>query len=187
MMDKTKAVRAVRSLLISLGQDVTSEALKDTPRRVADMLIEQCTEKDAEIDVVFSADNFGGMVVVRDVFFESMCAHHMVYFSGRAHIGYIPRKKTLGLSKLARLVYSCSIGLTTQETITADVADRLYKSDDIECLGCMVVLEAEHGCMSLRGARARGSSTVTSEVRGLFLTVPAARQEMLSFIMRGVK
>jgi GTP cyclohydrolase I len=82
-------------------------------------------------------------------------------------------------------VYSCSVGLTTQERVANTIAERLFKSKDIDCLGCMVVLEAEHGCMNLRGARAIGSSTVTSVVKGVFRDVSAAREEMLSFIMRG--
>lgn len=184
-MDQTKAEAGVRALLEALGQDVASEDLTDTPRRVAEMLIEQCTEKDAEIEVVFREDKYDGMVVARDIPFVSMCAHHLVFFTGRAHVGYLPRKKVLGISKLARLVYSCSVGLTTQERITQSIAQRLYDNDEIGCIGCMVVLEAAHGCMNLRGARAIGSSTITSVVKGSFLTVPAARTEFLAFIGKG--
>ena len=186
-MDQARAEAAVRELLLSLDQNMDSEDIKGTPERVARMLIEQCTEKDAEIDVTFNQNSFGGMVVVRDIPFVSMCAHHLVFFTGRAHVGYIPRKRVLGISKLARLVYSSSVGLTTQEHITADIAERLYNNDEIGCIGCMVVLEAEHGCMNLRGARAIGSSTVTSEVKGVMMSVEAARNEMLMFIMRGGK
>ena len=181
-MDKQRAENAVRELLLALDQDVVSEGLRDTPQRVADMYIEQCTEKDAEIDRVFSEEKYSGLVLVRNIPFVSMCSHHMVFFSGKVHIGYIPKKKVLGLSKLARLVQSCSVGLTTQEHITAEIADALYSNDDISCLGVMVILCASHGCMELRGVRAIGSSTVTSEVRGVFRDVPAARQELLSLI-----
>jgi GTP cyclohydrolase IA len=184
-MDLIKAEASVRDLLMALGQDCNSEDMKSTPRRVAEMLAEQCTLKDAEIDVTFTEDRFDGMVVVRDIPFVSWCAHHLVPFSGRAHVGYIPKSRVLGLSKLARLVYACSVGFTTQERITDAIAERLFKSDDVNCLGCMVVLEAEHGCMNLRGARAVGSATTTSEVKGVFRDVSAARGEMLSFIMRG--
>jgi GTP cyclohydrolase I len=149
------------------------------------MLIEQCTEKDSELEVTFSEQVFGGMVIVRNVPFVSWCAHHLVPFFGRADIGYIPNGKKLGLSKLARLVYSCSVGFTTQETITARIADTLYDNDGVGCLGCMVILEAEHGCMSLRGAKALGSSTVMSEVRGVFKDKLEVRQEMLLLISRG--
>ena len=184
LMDQIRAELAVRELLLALDQDVEIEGLKGTPRRVAEMLMEQCSPKDAEIDVTFSEDKFNGMVIVKNVPFTSMCMHHLVFFTGRANVGYIPKKKVLGLSKLARLVYSCSVGLTTQECITSNVADRLYDSDGIGCLGCIVVLEAEHGCMSLRGAKAQGASTITSEVRGVFRDVPVARQEFLSLISK---
>ena len=184
-MDRVKAEQAVKQLLEALDQEVASEALKDTPRRVADMLIDQCTEKDAEIDITFTENHYSGMVVVRNIPLVSMCAHHLVFFTGRAHVGYIPRKKVLGISKLARLVYSCSVGLTTQEHITHEVAERLYESPDLGCLGCMVVLEAEHGCMSLRGAKAIGASTTTAEVRGVLRDAPTARNEMLTYFSKG--
>ncbi len=181
-MNKPAAIEAVKSLLIALDQDLTSEDMKGTPKRVAEMLIQQCTPKNPEINVTFKEDHFNGMVVVRDVPFVSWCAHHLVPFSGRAHVGYVPKERVLGISKLARLVYSCSAGFTTQERITNAVAEKLYKDRRIDCLGCMVVLEAQHGCMTLRGARAIGSTTVTSEVRGVFFTADAARTEFLSFI-----
>ncbi len=181
-MDQKRAEAAVRELLLALDQDIDSPSIKDTPRRVAEMFIEQCTEKDAETEVMFREDHFNDMVVVRDVPFVSVCAHHMVFFTGRAHVAYIPKGRVLGISKLARLVYSCSVGLTTQERITANVADRLFEHEALGCIGCMVVLEAEHGCMNLRGARAIGSSTITSEVRGVFRDVPVARQEFMTLI-----
>lgn len=184
-MDQVKAEAAVRELLKALDRDITSGDLRDTPRRVAEMLIEQCTEKPSEIDVSFAEEKYGGMVIVRDIPFKSMCAHHLVYFTGKAHVGYIPRKKVLGLSKLARLVYSCSVGFTTQERITNNIAEQLYDCDSIQTLGCMVVLEAEHGCMNLRGAQAIGSSTLTSEVKGVFMTNQAARDEFLALVNRG--
>ena len=184
-MNREVAERAVRDLLVALDQDVNSEGMRDTPQRVAEMFIAQCTEKDAEIDRIFVEEHFEGMVIVRNIPFVGMCSHHIVFFTGRAHVGYIPKKKVLGLSKLARLVYSCCVGLTTQEYVTAKVANSVFNSDDIGCLGCMVILEAEHGCMSLRGAKAQGASTVTSEVRGVFRDVPAARSEFLSLVLKG--
>ena len=183
-MDKTRAEAAVRELLLALDVDVQLQDFQGTPRRVAELFIEQCSEKDAEIDVVFSEVQFGGMVIVKNIPFVSVCAHHLVFFTGTACVGYIPKKQKLGISKLARLVYSCCVGLTTQETITASIANRLFGSDEIGSLGCMVVLEGEHGCMNLRGARAIGSTTITSEVRGVYRDVPAARQEFLSLISR---
>jgi len=182
-MDKGKAEQAVKDLLLALGQDVESEGMKDTSRRVADMLITQCTEEDAELDVCFSQKTYDGMVIVRDIPFVSFCQHHLLPYFGRAHVAYIPRKRVLGLSKLARLVYSCSRGFTIQEDVTEHIANSLY--DEVEPLGCMVVIEAEHGCMSLRGAKAVGSSTVTSVVRGVYRDVSAARSEFLGLIAKG--
>lgn len=179
-MDKEKAESAIRELLLALDQDVTSEGLKDTPRRVADMFIEQCNDGDAELDVTFEQMTYDGMVIVRNVPFVSFCQHHMLPYSGRAHIAYIPRKKVLGISKLARLTYVCSRGFTIQEDVSEMIANRLY--NEVEPLGCMVVIEAEHGCMTLRGAKAVGSSTVTSVVRGVFRDVSAARSEFMGLI-----
>lgn len=184
-MDKQKAEAAIRQLLRALDRDVKSEGLRDTPKRVAAMFIEQCTFKDSEIDVMFQIERFQDMVAVRDIPFVSACEHHLVFFTGRAHIAYIPKGRILGLSKLARLVYSRCIGFTTQEAITAAIADDLYHHEDLSCIGCMVVLEAEHGCMNLRGARAIGSSTIVSAIRGVFRDVPAARAEFLSLVQKG--
>ena len=182
-MDKQRAENAVRELLLALDQDVESEGLRDTPRRVADMYIEQCTDGETELDRLFP-EKYEGMVVVRDIPLVSCCEHHMVHYFGRAHVAYIPRRdKVLGLSKLARLVFACSRGFTIQEGVTQRIADALY--DEVDVLGCMVVLEAEHGCMSLRGARAIGSSTVTSVVKGVFRDVSAARAEFLGLVSKG--
>ena len=182
MVDRQKAEVAVSNLLIALDQDVTSEGLRDTPRRVADMFIEQCTNHAPELDRVFE-EKFDELVAVRNIPFVSCCEHHLVFYFGRAHIAYIPRKKVLGISKLARLVYYCSKGFTIQERVTKEVADKLY--EEVDPHGCMVVIEAEHGCMNLRGARTIGSSTVTSCVRGVFRDVPAARSEFMSLITKG--
>ncbi len=183
VVDREAAERAVRDLLLALGQNVRSEGLRDTPKRVAKMFIEQCMVSDAELERMFQEEKYDELVMVRDVPFMSCCMHHLVFYAGRAHVAYIPRKKLLGLSKLARLVYSHSRGFTIQEIVTRDIADELY--NELEPLGCMVVIEAEHGCMNLRGARAVGSSTVTSVVRGVFRDVPAARSEFLGLIGKG--
>jgi len=121
--------------------------------------------------------------MVRDIPVASFCQHHLIPWYGRTHVAYIPNKKVIGLSKLARLVYSCSKGLTIQEAVTKHTADRLYES--IEPKGVMVVIEAVHTCMNLRGARAIGSSTTTSAVRGVFRDVDAARNEFLSLVLKG--
>jgi len=184
-MNKEAAERAVRDLLIALGQDVMSEGLRDTPRRVAEMYVQQCTEEDAELDRTFQEDKFDELVMVRDIPVTSFCEHHLIPWYGRAHIAYIPHKKLLGLSKLARLVYSCSKGFTIQERVTKLIADRLY--EELEPKGVMVVVEAVHTCMSLRGAKAIGASATTSAVRGIFRDVVAAREEVLSLILRTAK
>lgn len=181
-MDKEKAVQAVKELLLALDQDVTFAGLEDTPERVARMYITQCSDEDAELGVTFQTDKLDDLVMVRDIPFVGFCQHHLLSYSGRAHIAYIPNKKLLGISKLARLVYSCSKGFTIQERVTKDIADRLY--EEVEPKGVMVVIEAQHSCMNLRGAKAVGSSVVTSAIRGVMRDVVAARQEMLTLLLR---
>lgn len=182
-MNKESAEQAVRDLLAALDQDLSSEGMRDTPKRVAYMFIAQCTEEDAELDITFQMEKFDELVMMRDIPMTSFCEHHMIPWYGRAHIAYIPNKKLLGLSKLARLVYSCSKGFTIQERVTKMIADRLY--EEVEPKGVMVVIEAVHTCMSLRGARAIGSSATTSAVRGIFRDVIAAREEFLGLINKG--
>lgn len=182
-MNEIKAENAVRELLLALDQNVDLEGLRETPKRVVKMLMAQCSDEDSELNVTFEQLTYDGMVIVRDIPFVSFCQHHLLLYFGRAHIAYVPRKKVLGLSKLARLIYSCSKGFTIQESVTELAANRLY--DEVEPLGCMVIIEAEHGCMNLRGARAVGSSTVTSVVRGIFRDVPEARSEFLSLVSKG--
>ena len=182
-MDKKRVELAVEELLKSLELDIERQGLKDTPRRVAEMYIEQCSNNNARLDVAFQQESYDGMVIVRDIPFVSYCEHHLLPFDGRAHVAYIPRKELLGISKLARLVYSCSKGFTIQETITEKIADWLSNSDIT--IGCAVVLEAEHGCMNLRGARSIGSSTITSIVRGVFRDAPSARSEFITLLCKG--
>lgn len=181
-MDRAKLELAIRNLLEALDQDVSREGLRDTPRRVADMYIEQCSSENAELNKMFE-EKFDELVFMRDIPIVSFCEHHLLPWFGRAHIAYVPRKRVLGLSKFARLVYSCSKGFTIQEAVTRQIADKLY--DEAEPLGCMVVIEAVHSCMSLRGARSIGASTTTSAVRGVFRDVPAVRQEFLTLIVKG--
>ena len=181
-MNKEAAERAVRDLLIALDQDVESDGLRDTPRRVARMYIEQCTEEDAELDRTFETDKLNDLIMVRDIPVQSYCPHHLLPWYGRAHIAYIPHKRVLGLSKLARLAYSCTRGFPLQEAVTKSIADRLY--EELEPKGVMVVIEAVHTCMSLRGAKAIGASATTSAVRGMMRDVVAAREEVLSLILR---
>lgn len=180
-MDRVRLESAVKDLLEALDQDVSREGLRDTPRRVADMYIEQCSGECAELDRMFE-ERFDELVFVRDIPIVSFCEHHLLPWFGRAHVAYVPRKRVLGLSKFARLVYSCSKGFTIQEAVTRRIADKLY--DEAEPLGCMVIVEAMHSCMNLRGARSIGASTTTSAVRGVFRDVPAVRQEFLTLIAK---
>ncbi len=181
-MDKDRAEAAVLELLLALDQDVEHEGLKDTPRRVTQMFMDQCTPESADLSKVFT-EKYDEQVMLRDIPFVSFCQHHLTPYFGRAHITYIPRKKVLGVSKLARLVSACSKGFTIQEAVTREVADTLFHT--LEPQGCMVVIEAEHGCMNLRGIRSIGASTTTSAVRGVFRDVPAARAEFLSLVCKG--
>lgn len=184
-MDKQRAESAVAGLLLALDQNLESEGLKDTPRRVAKMYLAQCADADTFEYKSFTEIRHEELVGVRDIPITSFCQHHLVPWYGRAFVAYIPHKKLLGLSKLARLVYSCSAGFTIQEGVTKMIADRLY--DEFEPLGVMVVINAMHTCMNLRGARAFGASTVTSAVRGVMRDVPAARAEALTLMTQGVK
>ena len=184
-MNKEGAESAVRELLLALDQNITSEGLADTPRRVAEMFIAQCNDAEPFESRAFQEFNHEELVLVRNIPVTSFCQHHLVPWYGRAFVAYIPHKKLLGLSKLARLVYACSVGFTIQEGVTKLIADRL--DNDFEPRGVMVVINASHTCMNLRGARAFGASTITSAVRGVFRDVPAARQEVLSLIGEEIK
>lgn len=182
-MDVQRAENAVRELLLALDQDVDREGLVDTPKRVAKMFIEQCEGNNAELWRMFEEVKINDLTMVRDIPISSFCEHHLLPWYGRAHIAYIPQKRVIGISKLARLAYQCCKGLTIQETVTKDIADTLHEK--LEPKGVMVVIEAVHTCMSLRGARAVGASATTSAVRGVFRDVIAARTEFLSLVTKG--
>lgn len=181
-MDRDKAIKAVRELLLALDQDINKEGLKDTPTRVADSFIEQCAKEDPELHRVFDEEKYDELVMVRDIPFSSFCEHHMLPFWGVAHVAYLPGDKLLGISKLARLVSARSRGFQIQERITRDIVDELMEK--IRPYGAMVVVEATHACISMRGAKALSSTTITSAVRGLFRDSQAARQECLSLMLR---
>jgi len=182
-MDKDRAENAVRELLLALDLDPNKEGLRDTPKRVAKMYMAQHTNENAELERTFVGVKFDELVLIQDIPMSSFCEHHLLPWYGKAHVAYIPNKKLLGLSKLARLVYSCSKGFTIQEGVTARIADRLF--DEVEPKGVMVVIKAVHTCMTLRGAKAVGANTITSAVRGVHRDVPAARHEVLSLLGNG--
>jgi GTP cyclohydrolase IA len=171
---------AAADLLRALGYALDDESLKDTPRRIARMYDELLTAKPFESTTFPNDGAYDELVVVRDIPFHALCEHHLLPFTGVAHVGYIPGPRIVGLSKLARVVDYFSKELQVQERMTAQVADWLESA--LEPRGVGVVLEAEHLCMTVRGVRAPGSRTTTSAVRGLLRTDPRSRSEFLALV-----
>ncbi|MBZ4665709.1 GTP cyclohydrolase I FolE [Mahella sp.] len=184
MVDEQKIERAMRMMIEAIGEDPEREGLKDTPKRVARMYAELFSgiEEDPRkyLEVWFNEDH-EEMVLVKDIPFYSMCEHHFLPFVGKAHVAYIPTKgKVTGLSKLARVVESLARRPQLQERLTSQVADIL-----MECLdpqGVVVVIEAEHMCMSMRGVKKPGTTTITSAVRGIFRRDARSRAEAFALI-----
>lgn len=183
-MDKQRIENAVREILLAIGDDPEREGLLETPRRVANMLDELFLglHNDPKEHIkIFHEENNEEMVIVRDIPLYSVCEHHLVPFIGKAHIAYIPKDgKVIGLSKLARIVDNFARRPQLQERITAQVADFLQENLDPQ--GIAVVVEAEHLCMTMRGARASGSSTKTSAVRGCMRTDLRSRMEVMNLL-----
>jgi len=184
-VDHDRAAAAVRELLIAVGEDPGREGLRDTPDRVARAYAETFAGLDQTPDDVlrttFAIDH-DEMIIVRDIEVYSTCEHHLVPFHGVAHVGYIPAKdgRVTGLSKIARLVDGYARRPQVQERLTTQVADAL--GDALKPTGVLVVLEAEHLCMSIRGVNKPGALTVTSAVRGHFRDDARARAEAMGFI-----
>ena len=184
-MDVDRIAKAVREILEAIGEDPDRDGLRDTPERVARMYAEICSgihqEPGEHLTVTFDAAH-DEMVLVRDIPLYSMCEHHMIPFAGKAHVAYIPGKdgRITGLSKIARLVEGYTRRLQVQEKLTVQIADAMEKS--LEPRGVMVIIEAEHLCMSMRGIQKAGSTTVTSAVRGLFRENVATREEAMRLI-----
>lgn len=184
-LDKKKIEQAVHLLLEAVGENSHREGLKETPRRVANFYEEVLSGMKIDpakiLNVYYEKEEHEEIVIVRDIPVYSLCEHHLLPFFGKAHIAYIPKKKRLlGLSKIARLVEILSHQLQLQERLTKQIADNLMKV--AEPLGVLVVIEAEHFCMTMRGVKKPGSSVVTSAIRGLFLKDAKARAEVLSLI-----
>jgi len=179
---------AVRQILKGVGEDVDRQGLERTPERVASMFQElfEGIDRDPadEIDVVFDADH-DEMIMVRDIPFFSICEHHLVPMLGKAHVAYIPNHQgqITGLSKIARVVDIVSKRPQLQERITTQIADTIERA--LEPRGVLVVIEAEHLCMTMRGVKKPGSQTVTSAVRGIFRKNEATRAEAMGLISRG--
>jgi GTP cyclohydrolase I len=165
-------------MLAVLGFDLSGPELSATPGRMVRALKEMTTPP------AFTATDFettaepGQLVLVRDIRFVSVCEHHVLPFTGLAHIGYVPRKRILGLSKVARVVHHCARRLQVQERLTAQIAD--WMVEHLDPAGAAVLLSAEHTCMTLRGVGAAGSRTTTSALRGVLLDDPAARAEFMT-------
>ena len=184
-VDQPRIERAIREILLAIGEDPERDGLADTPARVARAYAEQFAglrqRPEEVLTKVFDADH-DEMVLVRDIELYSTCEHHLVPFFGVAHIGYIPNEKgqITGLSKLARLVDTYARRPQVQERMTSQIADALVAN--LEPRGVIVVIEAEHLCMSMRGVRKPGARTVTSAVRGVFRNSARTRAEAMSLV-----
>jgi len=187
-VDLERIERAVREILLAIGEDPDRDGLLDTPARVARMYDEIFAglreDPVAHLVTRFEAHH-DEMVMVRDITFSSSCEHHLLSFSGRAHVAYIPNQdgRITGLSKVARVVEGYARRPQVQERLTTQVADAMERA--LEPRGVLVVIEAEHLCMSMRGVGKPGATTVTSAVRGLFRTSAPTRAEAMAFINRG--
>ena len=184
-VDLPRVEAAVRELLDAIGEDAERNGLLDTPARVARMYAEVCgglhEDPRRHLRTTFDADH-DEMIMVRDIAFHSLCEHHLVPFFGRAHVAYIPNEegRITGLSKLARLTLGYARRPQVQERLTTQIAEGI--EEVLAPRGVLVVVEAEHLCMAMRGGRSPGATTVTSAVRGLFRTDVAARAEAMGLI-----
>jgi GTP cyclohydrolase IA len=187
-VDKERIERAIHEVLDALGENSDRDGLLKTPGRVAEMYDEVfwglSRDPVDELDVLFDADH-DEMIMVRDIVLYSMCEHHLIPFIGQAHVAYIPNEegKITGLSKLVRAVEVLAKRPQVQERLTTQIADAIEQALDPR--GVLVVIEAEHLCMSMRGVRKPGSQTVTSAVRGIFRENDATRAEAMNLISRG--
>lgn len=185
MVDQKKIEKAVRLLLEGIGEDMTREGLADTPNRIARMYEEiyKGMEEDPakHLSKTFAVDS-NGIVVEKDITFYSTCEHHMMPFYGRAHIAYLPDGRVVGLSKLARTVEVYARRLQIQEHMTAQIAEAIM--EHLQPQGVMVMVEAEHMCMTMRGVAKPGSQTVTLAARGCFADNPQLQQYFFEMIRR---
>ena len=183
--DEKKAQKAIKMLLESFGEDLSREGIKRTPERVAEFYKEALAGNSADplkqVSVHYATEDHEEVVLVKDISFYSLCEHHLLPFFGKAHIAYIPKKdKIIGISKMIRLVEIFANRLQLQERLTKQIADTVMKSVDPH--GVMVVLEAEHLCMTMRGVKKPGSKMITSAMRGIFLKDVRTRSEALSLL-----
>ena len=183
-VDLKKIAEGVRLILEGVGEDPERAGLQRTPQRVAEMYSELTAgmREDPHAHVVaLPGDSHDELVIVKDIHIASICEHHLAPFVGRCHIAYIPKGgRILGLSKLARLADAFARRLQVQERLTSEIADTLF--DGLDPLGVMVVIEAEHTCMTLRGVKKPGALTITSAIRGAFRKDPRTRAEAMALI-----
>lgn len=182
-VDHERIRKAVREILIAVGEDPDREGLRETPDRVARMYAEVFAGLHTD-PAIFLEKRFtqkhDEMVLVKDIEFASCCEHHLLPFIGKAHIGYVPAGQIVGLSKLARVVDAIARKPQVQERMTEDLADLIMT--ELAPRGVGVIVEANHSCMSIRGVRKPGAMTITSAVRGTFKTNPATRAELMSLV-----
>lgn len=187
-MDKQRIENAVREILAAIGEDPNREGLLDTPRRIAKMYEEIFSglheDPAKHLEVYFEDEEHRELVLVKDIPFYSVCEHHLVPFFGKAHVGYLPKEGRLtGLSKLARVVETIARRPQLQERLTTSVADIIMEK--LDPYGVIVVIEAEHMCMTMRGVKKAGSKTITSAVRGHLSRDAKARSEAMMLINFG--
>lgn len=182
-VDVPRIERAVREILLAIGEDPEREGLLQTPNRVARTYAEMTsgmrTNPRAHLKTIFTED-YDEVVLLRDIGFNSMCEHHLLPFTGKAHVAYMPAGKVVGLSKLARLVDDLSRRPQVQERLTTQIADALM--EELNPVGAACVIEATHTCMTIRGARKPGAVMVTSALRGAFKESPSSRHEILTLL-----
>ena len=182
-VDHARIERAVREILLAVGEDPDRGGLQETPGRVARMYAEMFSGLRADPAVhlqKFFAEKYDEVVLVRDISFCSMCEHHLLPFMGKVHIGYLPEGKVVGLSKLARVVEVVARRPQVQERMTQTIADLL--ENELGVKGVAVVVEATHSCMTIRGVRKPGSVCVTSTMKGVFRSNPSSRSEIMQLI-----
>ncbi len=182
-IDGERIKKAVKEILLAVGEDIEREGLKQTPDRVARMYAELLggmrEEPEKHLRSVFT-ETYEEIVLLRDIPFYSVCEHHLMPFIGVAHVAYLPSGKVLGVSKMARIVDSFAHRLQTQERLTYQIAD--FIMSNLKSQGVAVVLEASHSCMTIRGIKKPGSTMVTSALRGIFKRDPKSRSEIMSLM-----
>lgn len=186
MVDIERIEKAVREILLAVGEDAGREGLKYTPQRVAAMYAELLAgmheDPSEHVRSIFT-EKYDEVVLLRDIPFYSICEHHLMPFIGSAHVAYLPSGVVLGVSKLARIIDCFSRRLQVQERLTDQIADFLMSS--LKPQGVVVVLEASHSCMTIRGVKKSGSVMVTSALRGIFKKDPKSREEVMSLMHKG--